>query len=63
MNITINVDMDKKCAECRKGGAVENGLCLGCTAKAIGMKPMKSQIGKAVQARMRSQFDRLRDQA
>lgn len=48
---TITVDMDKKCAECGKGGAVDNGLCLGCTTKAIAGEAMKSKIGKAVQGR------------
>lgn len=48
---TITVNMDKKCAECGKGGAVDNGLCMGCTTKAIAGEAMKSKIGKAVQGR------------
>lgn len=48
---TITIDMDKKCAECGKGGAVDNGLCMGCTTKAIAGEAMKSKIGKAVQGR------------
>lgn len=52
MNVTINIDMDKRCAECRKGGACQNGLCLACTAKAIAQKPMKSATGKALAAHM-----------
>jgi hypothetical protein len=47
--MTINVDLDSKCAECGKGGSCANGLCLGCTAKALAGKPMKSKVGKAVQ--------------
>lgn len=50
---TIHVNMDKKCVECGKGGAVDSGICLGCTSKALGGKPMKSQIGKAVAKRFR----------
>jgi hypothetical protein len=52
MNVTINIDMDKKCAECRKGGAAQNGICLQCMTKAIGHKPMKSSQGQAVQRAM-----------
>lgn len=48
---TITVDMDKKCAECGNPGAVDNGLCMGCTTKAIAGEAMKSKIGKAVQGR------------
>lgn len=50
---TITIDLDKKCAECRKagGGVAPNGLCLGCTTKAIKGKPMQSADGKAVAAR------------
>ncbi len=55
MTVTIEIDMDKKCAECKKGGAVASGICLGCTAKAFRNKPMKSAIGRAVQARIREQ--------
>lgn len=55
---TITINMDAKCAECGKGGAAASGICLACTAKAIGpSKPMRSQAGRAIQARM----DRLRN--
>lgn len=53
MTVTINIDMDKKCAECKKPGAVASGICIACTAKAFGRKPMKSQAGRAVQMRIR----------
>lgn len=46
----ITIDMDKKCAECRKGGAADNGICLKCTTKAMGATPMKSAQGRRVQA-------------
>lgn len=32
---TITIDQNKKCLECGKGGATENGLCLNCTSKAL----------------------------
>jgi len=53
MNLTINIDMDRKCLECGKGGATESGICLGCTCKAISNKPMKSVAGKKVQERFK----------
>jgi len=56
---TINIDLDARCAECRKSGAgvAPNGLCLGCTTKAIKGKPMQSAEGRAVAAR----FGELKD--
>jgi hypothetical protein len=45
--------MDKKCAECGKGGAVASGICIRCTTKAITGNTMKSWQGKAVQERAR----------
>jgi hypothetical protein len=53
-NLTINIDMGKKCAECGKGGAVDSGICLACTTKVIKGKPMKSPIGRAVAARFKN---------
>lgn len=53
VTVHVNVDMDKNCAECGKGGAVQNGLCIKCTAKAFGAKPMKSAVGRAVQAHIK----------
>lgn len=50
---TITVNMDKKCAECGKGGAVDSGICLACTTKAIQGKPMRSEIGRVVAKRFR----------
>lgn len=32
----INIDMDRKCKRCHKGGACENGYCLSCVTKMIG---------------------------
>lgn len=52
MNYTVTIDLDKKCAECGKGGAVPNGLCLKCTTKAVyTTKPIKSAQARAVRAR------------
>jgi hypothetical protein len=57
----IVVNMDKKCAECRKGGAVQSGICLGCTAKAMDLKrKMKSETGRAVQERFRRMKQQIR---
>jgi hypothetical protein len=52
---TIEISMDAKCAECGKGGACQNGLCLGCTTKAISQRTMKSAIGQAVKQRAAEQ--------
>lgn len=49
---TINISMDRKCAECGKGGAIDSGICLGCTAKAMRDKPLRSEIGRVVQKRI-----------
>lgn len=56
-DLTIHINMDDKCAECRKGGATPSGLCLGCAGKAMDLKrTMKSPQGRAVQERFRKQF-------
>lgn len=47
----ITIDLDKKCAECGKGGAAPSGICLKCTGKAISGKQMKSWQGRAVAKR------------
>ena len=49
--VTINVREDRKCDECGAKFAADNGLCLKCTGKALGPKPMKSKTGLAAQAR------------
>ena len=33
--VIINVDLDKKCKRCGKGGATDSGVCLACIAKAV----------------------------
>ena len=50
---TLTIDMDKKCAECGKGGALPSGICLKCTTTAAySQKPLKSLQAKAVRQRM-----------
>lgn len=51
----IDIDIDKKCAECRKGGATGSGVCLGCAAKVLGSGRLKSPEARALRVRMRSQ--------
>ena len=64
MNHVININMDAKCAECRKGGATACGLCLGCAAKAMDPKRvMKSPQGREVQARWAKQFAEAKQQS
>jgi hypothetical protein len=49
--MTVVIDMDKRCDECGKGGALESGICIRCASKALKPKPMKSARGRMVQAR------------
>lgn len=53
MNVNITIDLDARCDECRQEGRCQNGLCLRCTTKAMGTKPMKSATGRAVRERLR----------
>jgi hypothetical protein len=34
-DMVINIDINKKCESCHKGGATACGLCLGCIAKRV----------------------------
>ena len=52
-NITLNVYLDKKCAECGKGGATDGPLCLACITKAIQGKPFKTEIGRTAAERVK----------
>lgn len=54
--VHITIDLDKKCAECGKGGAMPSQICMRCTTKAISGKPMKSWQGRSVAARYFKQF-------
>jgi len=51
MNVTLTIDMDKRCAECGKPGAMNGGLCLRCATAAMSGKAMRSPAGRAVQRR------------
>lgn len=31
--LTIEINMDRKCVQCRRGGATQGGLCLKCIIK------------------------------
>lgn len=33
--VTIDINLDRKCSSCGKGGATQNGRCLSCIAKGI----------------------------
>lgn len=54
----ITIDMDKKCAECGRGGAMPSQICLKCTSKAISGKPMKSWQGRAMAKRFAEKMPR-----
>lgn len=58
MRTEITINMDKKCAECGKGGAAASGICLGCAAKAMGNKPLKSKEARAVRTYWKSLMKR-----
>lgn len=45
----INVDLDKKCHHCGKGGATQSGLCMACIAKAVKRGEFDHIIKKARQ--------------
>lgn len=62
MSLTINIDMDAKCAECKKGGATPNQLCLSCTTRAAKPTPrMRSEAGRIVQDRWKTIRAKRRD--
>ncbi len=33
--VIIDIDLDKKCKRCGKGGATQCGVCLSCIAKGV----------------------------
>ena len=51
-DLTVNIDMGTRCAECGKAGATDNGICLKCVARAMQGKPMKSRQGQILAQRM-----------
>ena len=55
--VVININLDAKCAECRKGGATPSRLCLRCVTKAMDPKrAMKSPEGRSMQQKLLRQF-------
>lgn len=50
-NITLTIDMNKRCAECQARGTTPSGICLDCAIKAMDGKPMRSPQGAAVAQR------------
>ena len=52
MSLVVHIDMDKRCAECGKGGATDSGICLRCATQAISGKAMRSREGQIVQRRL-----------
>lgn len=57
---TVTIHLDAKCLECGKPGPADSGICLACTNKAIRGTPMKSAVGRAVQARWKDQLKELK---
>jgi hypothetical protein len=56
-DLVLNINMDERCLECKKGGATPCGLCLSCVTKAMDPKrQMKSAMGRAMQDKLRRQF-------
>ena len=48
----IEINMDKPCARCGKGGATQGGLCLECVSKKI-IEKIKSERSAANAIRKR----------
>lgn len=59
--VMLSINLDAKCAECRKGGATPSGLCLRCCTKAMDRnRAMKSPQGRALQLKFADQFAAMR---
>ena len=46
MGNKLEIDMDKKCAQCEKPGATQNGLCPDCNLKVVQNKGRKTMVKK-----------------
>jgi hypothetical protein len=53
---TINIDLDRECKRCGKGGATDSGYCITCITKRIRegkynhiLKPGKSPLRSAAE--------------
>jgi hypothetical protein len=51
-NLEIVINLDLKCSECGKKGALASGICMNCVIKILDGKPMNSKEGKAVKQRL-----------
>lgn len=48
--VRFEIDMDKKCKNCGKPGACQNGLCLKCTSKVIIKKMRNAQADESTKS-------------
>ena len=59
-NVTVNINMGSRCAECGKPGATDSGIRLRCANKALAGKPMCSRQGQIVADRFRGIVEKAR---
>ena len=60
-NVTITINLDKLCAECRKPGAAGSGLCIRCVTRAMNQKrKMWSAEGRSVQRRLAAHWEKVK---
>jgi len=52
--LEIKVDLDKKCKECGKGGATQNGFCLECISKSLRRKNMAKKTKITEETKIKS---------
>lgn len=52
---TINIDMDAKCKQCGKKGAINGGICLNCVMKNLRagkyesrLKPLRDELEREI---------------
>jgi hypothetical protein len=60
MNIMIDINLDKRCVECGKGGATQNALCLKCWTKVMSEQPLRSELARGLRVRLRDKAMRNR---
>ena len=51
-NVTVTINMDRKCAECGKPGAAGSGICIRCVMKCMSERPLKSDEARSVRRRL-----------
>ena len=60
-DVTITINMDKLCAECRKPGAAGSGICIRCVTTAMDPKrKMWSAEGQSVQRRLAAHWEKVK---